>query len=280
MKTVHFELLAEHIDFDGGDYNVEIESIKEYSFKSKEFSFKEIEELFIKLIKIKGDWITHEINENNGSVYANITLLYPYFDGVKNSEVPKEIITITDDFISKKTEIDKNLLVNEELEIDSKDADGLLISIDDHTFEDFEILEELRKNNIEFEIITDTKRRTETGAGDLFVGLILFIKGTVISGIAWDIIKGGIIKGIQFPERINEMKVENINYKHLLKSVSLRSKIHTRNLILLNSSTKGNESKFIFRGMSNIITVICDKNGFIKEYNLEPYKAAVLRNSN
>jgi hypothetical protein len=262
MKKVYLTLFAEHIEFDTEEQKSEIQKLKEYIFFSENFTGEDIEELFIKIIKIKGDWISYSLNEDKNNVYADITLTYPYFNGQKETNIPSEIFTILERFVNNKKSFASSD-TNDDIENIDKETTGLLVII-----EELDILEELQENNIDYEIITKKVSRTEAGAGDIFNEIIIW----VASSAAWDIIKAGFERMkpyLRTPQDIEERKAENVNYKKLLKSISLRVNIKPKDLILINMYKKNTETIFEFKGNKSIISVICDENYIIQELNLK-----------
>jgi hypothetical protein len=256
MKKVYLTLFAEHIEFDTEEQKSEIQKLKEYIFFSENFTGEDIEELFIKIIKIKGDWISYSLNEDKNNVYADITLTYPYFNGQKETNIPSEIFTILERFVNNKKSFASSD-TNDDIENIDKETTGLLVII-----EELDILEELQENNIDYEIITKKVSRTEAGAGDIFNEIIIW----VASSAAWDIIKAGFERMkpyLRTPQDIEERKAENVNYKKLLKSISLRVNIKPKDLILINMYKKNTETIFEFKGNKSIISVICDENYII-----------------
>jgi hypothetical protein len=70
---------------------------------------------------------------------------------------------------------------------------------------------------------------------------------SVVSSAALEIIKAGLVRIDPYPrtpESIEERKAENINYKQLLKSISLRVKIKPKESILINMYNKNTERIF------------------------------------
>jgi len=267
VKKIYFKLFAEHIEFDTNEQKKEIEKLKEYTFYSKCFV---LEELFSSLIRIKGDWLTHEIHEDKNNIYASITLLYPFTNGERVKNIPTEVFEVVEDFINQKKSITS---LEESNENDEEEVEGFLIKIEDHCqIEELDILLELKKHSLEYEIITSTVKRTETGAGDLLSEVILFVQNTVVSGIAWDIIKSGLIMMSPFSKvskSIDERKVENVNYNRLRKDIALRISIDSKALILIDMYKENDNILLRFKGNDSVITVLCDKNYIIQELNVE-----------
>lgn len=270
MKKIYFKLFAEHIEFDTNEQRKDIEKLKEYTFYSKSFVLEGLEELFSSLIRIKGDWLKHEINEDKNNVYASITLLYPFTDGERVNDIPSEVFEVVEDFINQKKSITLPEGFNENAD---EEIEGFLVKIEDHChIEELDILLELKKHNLEYEIITSTVKRTETGAGDLLSEVIVFVQNTVVSGIAWDIIKGGLIMMSPFSKAsksIDERKAENVNYKRLRKDIALRISIDSKALILIDMYKENDDILLKFKGNDSVITVLCDKNYSIQELNVE-----------
>lgn len=266
MKKVYLTLSAQYIEFDTEEQKSDIQKLREYTFFSEDFTDKDVEELFNEIIEIKLDGISYNLNEDKNNVYTQITLFYPYTNGEKEINIPSEIFTIVDRFVNKKKNTAPSNTNDDNENIDEETA-GLLVRI-----EELDILEELNKNNIDYEIITKNVKRFESGASDFFSEVIIFIQNTVASGAAWDIIKAGFerIKPYRRTSQdIEERKAENVKYKTLLKDISLRVKIKPKDLILIYMYKKDTETIFEFKGNNSIITVICDENYVIQELSLE-----------
>lgn len=276
MKKVHFTILVTHIEFDTDDQKTESEMIKEYSFNSEILTYDDFENLFVKLKQLKGDWITNEITIDENTVYASTNLLYPYFNGIIKTqaitEILSKVLATVEDFINiNKSNASQNITDNIN-EIDNV-TEGLLLRIDGHnSIERFDILKELKQNNINYKIITHKVKQADQGASDLFSEVILFIANTVISGLAYDIIKKGFTNTLRFmgsPSDIDEHKVENINYKKLRKNVGLRANVQPNELTLIDMRQKKDGITFKFQSNNSIITVLCDANHVIQKFNLK-----------
>ncbi|MED3690289.1 hypothetical protein P4646_05275 [Peribacillus simplex] len=275
MKKVYFTLFAEHIEFDTDEQKIEKEKLIEYTFFSDSLTREDIEYLFIKIMEIKLDWMDLELNEDRNNIYIIIKLLYPYTNGKKETNIPSGIFSIIEDFVSEKKNIER-YEINDIVEDFDEETEGLLIKIKDDSSGIDEILAELRKQNIDFEIITNNVKTTETGAGNTFSEIILYIQNTVldgvVSGAAWDITKIGFLALISRTGNsgsIDEIRVANIKYKKLLKSIGMRVKMKPKDLVLINSYKNNNETIFEFKGNNSNITVICAEDYTILELNLE-----------
>lgn len=275
MKKVYFTLLAEHIEFDTDEQKSEKEKLIEYTFFSDSLTREDIEDLFIKIMEIKLDWMDLELNEDKNNVYIIMKLLYPYFDGKKETNIPSGIFSLIEDFVSEKTNIERDK-INDIVEDYDEETEGLLIKIKDDSSEIDGLLEKLRKQNIDFEIITKNVKTTEAGAGNTFFEIILYIQNTVldgvVSGAAWDFTKISFLALISRTGNsgsIDEIRVANIKYKKLLKSIGMRVKMKPKDLVLINSYKNNNETIFEFKGNNSNITVICAEDYTILELNLE-----------
>lgn len=277
MKKVYFSLMAQHIEFDTDEQKTEIEKLKEYIFMSECLTHEDIEKLFNGIMSIKSDWMGYDFNEDKSNIYVSITLLYPYTEGKKVTNIPTKIISIIESFINKmksceQEEIDVNV---ENLQKD--ETEGILLKVTKYSDADTkQFLSELKRQNISYEIITKTVNRTETGAGNTFFEIILYIQNTVLDGVtsgaAWDITKWGFLALISRSgngSNNDEIKAEKIKYKKLLKSVSIRANVKTKDLTLIDSYKSNSETIFEFKANNSKIMVICAEDYTILEMHTE-----------
>ncbi|KEZ47739.1 hypothetical protein [Metabacillus indicus] len=271
MKRIYITLLAEHIEFDTNEQLTEVEMLKDVNFCSDTITQQEIEDLFHHLLRIKGDWITYDLTENHYNIYLVIKLLYPYFNGEKEKNIPSEIYNELDKFIS--THKVNTSTLNENMSLYKVSGYGSMYVIEKPSeLDETNVFEQLKENNIPYEIISNNTQRTESGAGAEFSEAIIFIKDSVASGVAYDLLKAGILMSVSYVAgNINRTprKAGNINYKNLLKDISTRVNVKPNQITLTNMYAQEDETIFEFRANGNYITVICDEDNLIKEFNYE-----------
>ncbi|MEC0017445.1 hypothetical protein P4K66_13310 [Bacillus anthracis] len=286
MKKVYFKLLSEHTNLKNEPAEVKIKLIKEYEFFSDRITTDLLNELYFSLRDVKGDWISLNVVSDNHSIYATISLLSA-LEGENKTALQPEILTLVEDFL--RPDLLSNLFLpkdnynpieetDQDSEQDSKqDSEGILVQIEGHSkLEEDELIKELKKKNIKYEVITNNFISTDVGASSVVCGAIIFIANAALGGIIWDVMKSGLSKVNPFSEnQLDERSLENINYKKLLKDVSQRAKIATKDLMLIKKHRKDSEKIFMFRANNTIITVICDERYIIQDFRLEerePYK--------
>ncbi|PFI17432.1 hypothetical protein [Bacillus cereus] len=273
MKKVYFTLFAEHIEFDTPEQKTEREKLKEYIFISESLTSQSIDDLFIELMQIKTDWMDYKLTEDKDNMYVKITLLFPYTEGKKVTHISSEIFSLIENFINanKSTAQHEN---RDTAEDSDEDTEGLLIKINSREgIDPNEFLLELKKQNIDFDIITKNITRVEAGAGNTIVEFILHMKDTafdgIVSGAAWDIMKTGIFTLLVRRTDSSRSTSKNIKYKKLRKSISIRTNIKPKDLTLIDSYENDSETICEFKGNNLNITVICDENYDILEFSVE-----------
>ncbi|HHB1770566.1 TPA: hypothetical protein ACOQ31_005649 [Bacillus cereus] len=283
MNKVYLKLISKHTNLKNEPAEDKIIVLKEYEFFSHRTS-ADINDLYSSIRKIRRDWISLDVTTNSGNIYATISFLSA-FEGENKTTIPAEIISIVENFL------EHDLLLNlfypndnagfiEETEETEEEAEGILLQIEEHSaINELEFIRELKKQNIKFEVITSNFLSTDVGASSFVAGAIVYILNAAAGGIIWDIMKPGLIKANPFSQKLlDERKLDNINYNKLLKDVSQRSKIKTKDLILVNMCKKDSEVMFEFKANNSIITVICNEKYIIQDFNLEKidiYKQSV-----
>lgn len=278
MKKIHFRLIAEHIKFDTEEQKIEHELLESYTFYSDKINSQEIEELFISLIEIKGDWIAYDLDEDDQNVYVDMFLMYPFFEGKKEENIPNKIYEIVNEFIvNKRYENITDIFSNDE-EIDSE---GYLLKIREGDGSDFnieEIKKKLTEAELNFEIVANKQKRVETGAGDLMSEVFIYVRDSSASGITWDILKATLMYGIgtahaSTSDKLLKKVADRINFKRLRKDVALRLNIDSRNITLIDMhyDEEKQESYYVFKSGKWTVDLICDKDKVITEFNAEEF---------
>lgn len=283
MNKVYLKLISKHTNLKNEPAEDKIMVLKEYEFFSHRTS-ADINDLYSSIRKIRRDWISLDVTTNSGNIYATISFLSA-FEGENKTTIPAEIISIVENFL------EHDLLLNlfypndnagfiAETEETEEETEGILLQIEEHSaINELEFIRELKKQNIKFEVITSNFLSTDVGASSFVAGAIVYILNAAAGGIIWDIMKPGLIKANPFSKKtLDERKLDNINYNKLLKDVSQRSKIKTKDLILVNMCKKDSEVMFEFKANNSIITVICNEKYIIQDFNLEKidiYKQSV-----
>lgn len=274
MKKIHFRLIAEHIEFDTEEQKIEHELLERYTFYSDKINSQEIEELFISLIEIKGDWIAYDLDEDDQNVYVDMFLIYPFLEGKKEDNIPNKIYEIVNEFIiNKRYENITDIFSNDE-EIDSE---GYLLKIREGDGSDFnidEIKKKLTEAELNFEIVANKQKRVEIGAGDLMSEVFIYVRDSSASGITWDILKATLMYGIgtahaSKSDYLLKKVADRINFKRLRKDVALRLNIDSRNITLIDMhyDEEKQESYYVFKSGKWTVDLICDKEKVITEFN-------------
>lgn len=271
MKEINFKLIAQYIEFDTEEQQVDTEILTEHSFYSSRIKSNDLEVLFQELMEIKNDWLTYTFDENEMTISIIITLSYPYCNGNRDIKIPTEIFELTEKFVQSKKDFIEGIKNDDD---DSNNTEqGFLIKIggrEEGIFNVSEIEQNLREANIEFDIITNKVKRSEAGAGDLLVEAIIFIKDSIASGIAWDIIKPILLMGAgAATKNLFQHRTDTVNFKRLKKDVAMRCNSKTKEVLLFDmfKDESKNEYCFIFKVNNLDISILCDENYNIKEYS-------------
>lgn len=284
MKKVYLKLISEHTNLKNEPAENEIKILKEYEFFSHRTA-ADINDLYNSIRKVREDWIAFGVTTNSENIYANISFLSA-FEGENETTIPAEIISIVEEFLKHDSLLnlfypnDNDNFIEDTEEETEEETKGILLQIKGHSeINELEVIKELKKQNIKFEVITSNFLSTDVGAGNFVAEAIVYILNAAAGGIIWDVMKPGLVKINPFAQNpLDERKFDNINYKKLLKDVSQRAKIKTKDLILVNMCKKDSEAIFEFKASNSIITVICNEKYIIQDFNLEEievYKQSV-----
>ncbi|PLR81846.1 hypothetical protein CVD25_15365 [Bacillus canaveralius] len=205
-------------------------------------------------------------------------LIYPYFEGKKEGNIPKTIYEIVHEFVVNKRYEDITNMYSKDEEIDSE---GYLLKIREGDGSEYNI-EEIKKKltdaELDYEIVATKQKRVEIGAGDLMSEVFIYVRDASASGITWDVLKGALMYGIGTAHASTSDKllikvVDRINFKRLRKDVALRLNIDSRNITLIDMhySEEKQESYYVFKCDEWTVNLICDKNKVISEFNAEEF---------
>ncbi|WP_191557795.1 hypothetical protein [Metabacillus idriensis] len=271
MRRVTLKLLVEHIEFDSEEQAKELEEIQTYDFWSK-VERKDVEELFSRILQLKGDWAASKILENEHNFIVDILLLNPYSEGKKEKVETSEILTLIDNFVKVHQELLEATLEDvEEFDVNSS---GTLYVIEKEAESKERFFDKLNKTDLVYEIISKSSNRTEAGAGAEIFQVIVFVQESIASGIVYDVIKEAATS-LPMLVGLSNLTIRNINgikYKKLIKEISERTKLNPKDLIqesMVTTSEENSNKKehlFVFRANGGTITVICNEKYEITDF--------------
>lgn len=272
MVNLIFEVNLETIDFENESYNTQVTNIKRYEFSSDKIDGNLLDELHVKIIRTKGDWLSYNINYFNSNYYVTANLIFhtPNINKEHNEVIDKVLKECEKFFRENNFKPIQSNYNNLEKLVEMFNNDGFVISIEDEggggILHNEQIEKALRDNNIEFEPISIRQSRFDGGASGGSEKFIYFILTTVQSGITYDVLKFLITSKLGIPADYFKISVlDNFKFKRLRKIIADRVREDERDLIL-NELYKGEEDiTVVFKTRNSKITLICDRNYELKE---------------
>lgn len=155
------------------------------------------------------------------------------------------------------------------------DEDGFVIKA--HEGGGWGVADDLRKllssQNVIVKTIRHQQSRFDGGASGGFEEILLFISGSVTSGITWDILKGLLTS--RFGSELEHIKatfVDSMKFKRLRRSIADRIVEDHKDLVLIDFYKQESEiiCEFKIYGIiEKTVTVLCDSEYQIRELKLE-----------
>ena len=203
----------------------------------------------------KGDGLDLEIHSENSGTYIDIDLL------VSEKENESDI-----DYLIK-------FLEPFQVELKEIEREERLPKFDSYIYvqysspKDLEaIMGTFRKENIEVQMITETRKTFERGAGDFWLGYLIGIG----SSATWDGMKQAITKIKNHQDtHFRTVQTGSINVELLKENISRYSEINKQDLIFISFEEVDTEQyKVWFRSRYKKISVITNEQGHISALNI------------
>lgn len=251
MANIFIAINVENIDFNSENLDTEIRRIKTYQFSSESITSNFIKQLNSLLLKTKGDWIKFDYDYFNDNFYVTVNLIFHNRVLLKQEEdLVKKVISGCEHFFNENKLQTANQAYNnlDKLSI-ILGQEGYILSISETDgcgeLKYEELANLLRGKNIPFEIINGHQSRFDGGASGGSGNFILFILGSITSGLTWDTIKFSISKIFNFPfEELNYLRInkfENYKFNNLRNILAERLREEVKDLILSYMLKNDNE---------------------------------------
>ncbi|MED4238951.1 hypothetical protein [Priestia megaterium] len=276
MKKIYLKLISEYANSKNESSETEIKILKEYEYFTKGITPERIDNLISSIRKVREDWIAFDVTDGSYNIYVTISLLNP-FERENEDASQTEIISLLEEFFKPERLLnvfhptDNNNIDEEIVETGQEESKGILLQIEGYsTIEELELIKELKKKNVKFEYITTNFIATDMGAGSFVAAAIIYILDAAASGIISEVVNTGLAKINPLSQsNIDEQKLDQINYKKLLKDVSGRTNIKVKDLTLINMHKTDEKVTVKFKANDSIVTVICNNQYIIQDLDRE-----------
>ncbi|GIN59346.1 hypothetical protein J8TS2_36650 [Lederbergia ruris] len=184
-------------------------------------SIEEFEKQLIHTIMThKGDGLDLEIHSTKSGTYIDIGLLV---DNEENESDINYLIHFLEPYQPKLQEIEK---------VEKSPSFDGYIYIQYSSPKDLEtIIKTFKKENVEVQTITETRKTFERGASDFWIGYLI----GVASSATWDGVKKAFTKvKKQHDTHFRTVQIGSINFDSLKENVSRYSKINQQDLVLVS----------------------------------------------
>lgn len=270
--NILIDLMKEIINFESGNFEQDISKVKSYQYEVEEVSFDILDELYTRIIRIKGDWISSDYIETDDWLEVKYSLIFHH---PELSEAEKLVINKVDtcineffkDYKATSGHIHTGNIKTKPID----NEEGLLISFKDDSgggslILTNEIEEVFKKNNLPYSIVTKQKSQFDGGASGGTESVVFFILSSIGSGLTWDVIKTMLSMTLNEPFQYLKVSfIDNFKFNNLRKTIASRINENINSLALLEFYKNEEEIILEFKTKDKKITVICDMNYIIKE---------------
>jgi hypothetical protein len=278
MSNFHLKLLLEKMDWNSADINSEFTHLKSYKVNNITLTEERIDDLHLEIVQAKGDWLNFNYDVIGENHYVTVNIIFHSMDlNHEDERIVNKVLEKCDLFLQdlKPEKATLNNPTNFELLDYIIDEDGFVIKA--HEPGGWGVAEALTKlltsYNIPFRTIRQQKSRFDGGASGGHEEIILFIGGSVSSGLTWDVLKG--ILTSRFGNSLENFRtsfVDNLRFKKLRRTIADRIVEDYKDLVLIDLFKQESEIICEFKVYGIIektITVLCDSEYEIKELKLE-----------
>ncbi|WP_193065400.1 hypothetical protein [Oceanobacillus oncorhynchi] len=262
------------IDFNSENFEEYLNYIESFKFYTNKPFEEKVEELFISILKIKGDWAHYDLITNENILIVDYDLL---FTSTTLTDSDKKVIDMVLNTTKQLIENIKVSTVIDSHDIFKSDKDnnedkGIILKLEKHgevTTDHKEIETYLNNKNIKYSVVSKNSSHTESGAGGGGSELLLFIATTIASGVTWDMLKMGLSQIMPPFEGTTFKVLESYHFKRVRNIVANRSKIDKNELILIDFIKNEDEGliQMVFKANKKYIYICCDT-----KYNTLVYK--------
>lgn len=264
MKKITLSLVAHKLVF-SGDFSNTNEVIQEWSFWSSTIDKQSVFNLYNAIMYEKVGWSSCEIEKTEKNVRISLVPIF-FVDSIIEvlSDENKEILEGMREQVDKYVEENKSDLINpvfsENKNIKDMQAYILQEPGQSDSLEFQMLLDQLRANGIQFHIEYEHSRADDVGASGGLYEVIVFIRDTVASGIAYDLLK-------KFPSlialNIKKDRIDSITEKAASR---LNTQVANLELCELEKQESGNIS-ISFNFNRSIHKFEFDSNNDISKYS-------------
>ncbi len=266
MINVRIEIEIETVDWDSGTFEREQIPLKTYSFDVVNFTTQNIDDIFITIMKIKGDGVNLSYNVTADEVYASYSLIF------NSKNVSESDLSLVNGILKNIEEYFLHLpeypAVNSNYAFDEEvPEEGILIMTPDdgvtiYDYREFSaILEEVKVRN---HVISINGSHFECGAGNGAEAVMLFVWGAISSGVTWDVLKALLIAKMPDLDISNFKVIDNFKFKYLRTTVANRVCVNPKDLILVgfDKEPKDNDDimAVVFKHKKKLINIECNKD--------------------
>lgn len=223
MGNLFLNISEEIIDFNSENFDRYVRLLKKFECSIDNLNKNKIDDLFTRMLVKKGDWASLSFNMYNNNFYVDINLIFHSRElSEEETERTNLIIEECTSFLREQfaTEIDYNYCNLDDITEKIND-DGLLVHINEvggSTIKFEDLLDSLNKNGIRYEILNVKENRFEGGASGGSSEVVLFILGSIGSGMTWDMIKGVLTTKLNIGfANMAVKKIENVKFRKIRK---------------------------------------------------------------
>lgn len=264
------------IDFEAENFEENIKEIESLEFYTKDSFEEEAETLFTYIMEKREGWTSYDLYKSQRLCIVDYDLI---FTRIKLSELDRKTVSIVLNTIKQYIDSIKYDTDLNEFHLNSPEnkEQGILLKVSkpgeiNTNYEELETF--LRKEKVDYSIVSKISSHAEIGASGGGSELILFIAGAVSSGVTWDLLKVGISQIISPYERVSLKILENHRFKRIRSIVSDRSRIDKKELILCDFLVSEDKDviKIVFKARRKYIYICCDTDFNIFAYKLSNKK--------
>ncbi|MEK4234819.1 hypothetical protein [Paenibacillus sp. FSL H7-0714] len=250
------------------------ESYKELKYeaiyKSSTFEKEAERDLFVEIMTAKNDGMTFDVH-SIGSYHTIVVNLF-YSMGL---EADLKLVEMIRNWCEKMFEVLDR--VDDKLAFDNfrTTSDGVLLNFDDIYDTEFlaDLSEVFAENSLEVQIIGHKKHSYERGAGDYREELILFIKSSIESGVAWDVIKG-IFTLILVKTGMNQNQLvmsKSFDSDQIISAVSEKINENAMNIRItdIRNNSETGYTDIELKTQYSLVHLTCDDNNNFTRFHVE-----------
>lgn len=274
MPNIFFELFIESADFSGKDLKIKKSIAYSSQYNTLSITDNDIENLYSKILRAKGDWASLNFYNFNNNFYIEISLIFNAgYQSVEHKNIINKVLKICDDFVnaSKVGEVNiyyNNLSKLEEIAFD--ECYVLSLSEGGGGVIDFDVVKKvLNEKHLDYNVVTEKISRFDGGASGSSEEFIAFLSATVASGLTWDMVKMALAYklGIDI-DRIIITCLNKAKFKILRRDIADKIRERSKDLYLKRFEEKNSKLILVFGCKGTEIEVVCDKEYRIKSLKI------------